>query len=142
MRAHDRGTAAGTARRMELAVPATAQAGSEVRRALERMGLPLPLQDDAQLLATELVTNSFKHSGLAPDQLIRVIIEWSGERLRVSVRDRIPTTRLPISGSIRPYPEAESGWGLYLVDRIASGWGTGAGGYWFELTQERYPEDS
>jgi anti-sigma regulatory factor (Ser/Thr protein kinase) len=126
---------------MELAVRATARAGSEVRHALERMELPLPLQDDAQLLTTELVTNSYRHSGLGRDQLIRVIVDWSGERLRVSVRDRIPA-RLPVSGSIRPLPEAESGWGLYLVDRIASGWGTGPGGFWFELSQDRYRQSA
>jgi hypothetical protein len=34
-------------------------------------------------------------------------------------------------------PGAESGWGLYLVDQIASHWETlddeEGGGYWFEL---------
>jgi hypothetical protein len=42
-----------------------------------------------------------------------------------------------VSGSIRPAPGAESGWGLYLVDRLASRWGTSAGGYWFELGHEQ-----
>jgi len=41
-----------------------------------------------------------------------------------------------VSGSIRPAPGAESGWGLYLVDRVASRWGTSAHGYWFELHQD------
>ena len=27
----------------------------------------------------------------------------------------------------------ESGWGLYLVETLASRWGHGAGRYWFEL---------
>jgi hypothetical protein len=43
---------------------------------------------------------------------------------------------LEVSGSIRPTPGAESGWGLFLVDRLASRWGTAAGGYWFELRAE------
>lgn len=121
---------------MELAVRATARACSEVRRALEGLELPRSLQEDAKLLATELITNSFRHAGLGPTDLIRVFVDWSGERLRVSVRDRTPSARLAVSGSIRPPPEAESGWGLFLVDRIASGWGTGAAGYWFELGQD------
>jgi anti-sigma regulatory factor (Ser/Thr protein kinase) len=127
---------------MELTVRATARAGSEVRRALTQLGLPPSLEDDARLLATELVTNSFRHSGLGPNDPIQVIADWSGERLRVSVHDRSPLASRRVWGSIRPPPEAQSGWGLYLVDRIASGWGTGAGGYWFELTEERYQEDS
>lgn len=140
MRAHDGHPVPGTPRRTELAVRATARAGTQVRRALERLELPLSLQDDAQLLATELVTNSFLHCGLGSNDLIRVIVDSSGQRLRVSVRDGGSPERLPIRGSIRPAPDAESGWGLYLVDRIASRWGTAAGGYWFELSEDRYPE--
>jgi len=41
-----------------------------------------------------------------------------------------------IAGSIRPAPGAESGWGLFIVNRLATRWGAihdGAPGYWFEL---------
>jgi anti-sigma regulatory factor (Ser/Thr protein kinase) len=96
--------------------------------------LPYPLAFDAQLLVSELVSNSVRHAGLGRDDLIRVTADWSGDRLRVHVRDGArPTRASPIAGSIRPAPGAESGWGLYLVDRLASRWGTTAGGYWFEL---------
>jgi anti-sigma regulatory factor (Ser/Thr protein kinase) len=100
--------------------------------------LPLPLAFDAQLLVSELVSNSVRHAGLGRDDLIRVTADWSGERLRVHVRDRgRPRRASLVVGSIRPAPGAESGWGLYLVDRLASRWGTSAGGYWFELRDDQ-----
>jgi anti-sigma regulatory factor (Ser/Thr protein kinase) len=86
---------------------------------------------------SELVSNSVRHAGLSPDELIRVTAHWSGTRLRVHVGDRRLGARPPkVSGSIRPAPGAESGWGLYLVEHFTSRWGTSASGYWFELQQE------
>jgi anti-sigma regulatory factor (Ser/Thr protein kinase) len=123
-----------TPRRLELRVRATRNASAQARRALRQLGLPRPLAHDALLLVSELVTNSVRHAGLGPDQLIRITADWSGTRLRVHVRDRPRGEQPPwVPESIRPPPGAESGWGLYLVDRLASHWGTSADGYWFEL---------
>ena len=134
---HDRQAASHPLRRLDVSVPATREAAARARRALRELDLPLPLANDAQLAASELVTNSVRHAGLAPDDPIRVTVDWSGGRLRVHVRDtRRGVRSAVVSGSIRPAPGAESGWGLYLVDRVASRWGTGAGGYWFELHQD------
>jgi len=63
--------------------------------------------------------------------------------LRITVRDR--SSRSPpgrLAGSIRPPPSSESGWGLYLVNQIASRWGTldEEGGYWFELEMPKREE--
>jgi anti-sigma regulatory factor (Ser/Thr protein kinase) len=108
------------------------------RRALGQLRLPLPLAFDAQLLVSELVSNSVRHAGLGRDDRIRVTADWSGDRLRVHVRDGgRPRRASPVSGSIRPAPGAESGWGLYFVDHLASRWGTRAGGYWFELRRDQ-----
>jgi hypothetical protein len=83
---------------------------------------------------SELVTNSVRHARLATGELIRLNVDWSGTRLRVHVHDGGRRGgRLAASGSIRPTPAAESGWGLYLVDRLASRWGLDTDGYWFEL---------
>jgi anti-sigma regulatory factor (Ser/Thr protein kinase) len=132
-----RQAASPTVRRLDVSIRATREAAAKARRALRELALPLPLAGDAQLAVSELVTNSVRHAGLAPDDLIRVTVDWSGARLKVHVRDGgrgvRPTT---VSGSIRPTPGAESGWGLYLVDRLASRWGTSADGYWFELRRE------
>jgi anti-sigma regulatory factor (Ser/Thr protein kinase) len=125
---------AGQARRVSVRLRPTRVAAVQARRALRRLPLPRPLADEAQLLATELVTNSVRHAGLGPGDRIRLTAHWSGTRLRVHVRGRRPAGMpAAVSGSIRPTPGAESGWGLYLVDRLASRWGTSADGYWFEL---------
>jgi anti-sigma regulatory factor (Ser/Thr protein kinase) len=105
-----------------------------VRESLRDLELPTALKDQAELLVSEMVTNSILHSGLRPEDEIRICATWSGTRLRVDVRDRHRTPRpSPLAGSIRPEPGAESGWGLYLVDRLASRWGIRSWGYWFEL---------
>ena len=69
-------------------VRATRNASSEARRALRQLALPRPLAHDALLLISELVTNSVRHARLGPDDLIRIMVDWSGTRLRVHVRDR------------------------------------------------------
>ena len=134
---HDRQAAPDTPRRLDVRIPATHQAPAKARRALGKLALPLPLAFDAQVAVSELVSNGVRHAGLSPDELIRVTADWSGTRLRVHVRDgRRGGRPTGVSGSIRPAPGAESGWGLYLVDRVASRWGTSAEGYWFDLQQE------
>ena len=86
------------------------------------------------MLVSELLGNSVKHAGLTLGDHVHVTAEWSGQRLRVAVRDRSDASvPLPVAGTIRPRPGAESGWGLFLVDRLASRWGTDRSGYWFEL---------
>ena len=124
-------------RRLDVHIPATREAARKARRALSKLALPLPLAIDAQVAISELVSNSVRHAGLSPSDLIRITADWSGARLRVHVRDTRRGARPTVfAGSIRPAPGAESGWGLYLVDRVASRWGTSADGYWFELQQE------
>jgi anti-sigma regulatory factor (Ser/Thr protein kinase) len=134
---YDRQVALDLPRRLDVRIPATHQAPGMARRALGRLALPLPLAFDAQVAVSELVSNSVRHAGLSPDDLIRVTADWSGTRLRVQVRDRRWGPRpIGVSGSIRPVPGAESGWGLYLVEQFTSRWGTSASGYWFELEQQ------
>jgi anti-sigma regulatory factor (Ser/Thr protein kinase) len=134
---HDRQVAPDLPRRLDVRIPATHQAPGMARRALGRLPLPLPLAFDAQMAVSELVSNSVRHAGLSPDDLIRITADWSGTRLKVHVRDRRRGPRpIGVSGSIRPAPGAESGWGLYLVEQFTSRWGTSASGYWFELQQQ------
>src|SRR5438105_4975173 len=115
-------------RTLDLRVSAVPESVSIVRRGIDTLGLPEGLRGDAKLLATELVTNSIRHSGLPAGEKIRVSADWSGSRLRFTVRDRPRPAVTGVVGSIRPVPGAESGWGRYLVDRIASPRGTAAGG--------------
>jgi anti-sigma regulatory factor (Ser/Thr protein kinase) len=120
---------------LQLAVSADPRSLREVRWALEGLGLSDLLLRDAVLLTTELVSNSVRHAGLGAHDLIHVRVERGGGTVWVSVRDG--GTWAPPDGtigSIRPSPGAESGWGLYLVDKLAARWGIHrGGGFWFEL---------
>ena len=129
--------------RLELSVPADLSALANVRRSFDAFGLPPGVREDAQLLVTELVSNSIRHAELRADERIRIWAGWSGRRLKVIVRDRDnsqPSHPVGIAGSIRPAPGAESGWGLFIVNRLATRWGAmnyGGPGYWFELDASR-----
>jgi anti-sigma regulatory factor (Ser/Thr protein kinase) len=119
---------------LDLRLPASAGMVSTVRRALGELPLPPSVLEDARLLTSELVTNSVRHAGLRAEDRIRVRAELSGTTLRVDVIDRARDGAAdPVAGAIRPAPGAESGWGLYLVDRLAARWGRAPGRYWFEL---------
>jgi anti-sigma regulatory factor (Ser/Thr protein kinase) len=89
--------------------------------------------NDAELLVSELVTNAVLHARSAT----RVTIERHGSRLRVSVYDTSPTRpRMRELG-----PEAVTGRGLLLVDRIARRWGVEphepGKAVWFEVEDGR-----
>jgi two-component sensor histidine kinase len=126
-----------TARHVKIGLPAGPRSSAQVRRAIARIGLPAQLEADAQLLASELVTNGVIHAGLGAEGVLRVTIDWSGRRLLVIVDDGTPKASRRVPVVIRPGPGAEAGWGLYLVDRVADRWGAGARGYWFELRAAR-----
>lgn len=118
---------------LELRIPATAPAIAGAREALDELGLPEPALEEARLLVSELVTNSIRHAGMRRDEQVRVLADWSGSRLHVDVFDRPGSIVGRIAGSIRPPPDQGSGWGLFLVDRLADRWGSAPGRYWFEL---------
>lgn len=114
-------------------MPAVSGALTDVRSAFAELPLPASAVDDARLLVSELVGNSMRHARLGPNDTIRVTAEVENGRLRVDVIDGGRGGGPPVAGGIRPSPGAESGWGLYLVETLASRWGHGAGRYWFEL---------
>jgi anti-sigma regulatory factor (Ser/Thr protein kinase) len=111
---------------------APAEARRFVRSISDR--LPDSLLDDAALVVSELVTNSYKHAGSPEGSPIDVVLDLNEERLRLEV----------IDGSIfDPTPESskelrEKKWGLFLVDKIADSWGRiSEGGIWVELRRPR-----
>jgi anti-sigma regulatory factor (Ser/Thr protein kinase) len=83
--------------------------------------LPSGVLEDVRLLVSELVTNSIRHAGIE---------EGGGVELRVLVSQRVLRVEVVDGGRgfepASPGPSADmgSGWGLYLVDRIADRWGT------------------
>jgi anti-sigma regulatory factor (Ser/Thr protein kinase) len=102
---------------------------AEARRAVARFeaGVDATVIESARLLVTELVTNSLLHGIAEGDGWIEVLIERRARCLRIEVADPASTGRRPVLRSVDP--SSTSGWGLQLVDRLASDWGveTGSG---------------
>lgn len=92
------------------------------RRMLEALGdeIGLDTLDDARLLLTELLTNAIRHGGLERDDRISVCIQQEVSGLLVEVAD--PGGGLG-SSVTRHEIGPGSGWGLFLLDRIADDWG-------------------
>ena len=119
-------------RSFEISLPPSRWIGGVARRALENLDLPHEALENAQLILSELLSNSVRHARLSRFDQIRVTAAVSDGRLRVDVIDG-SNVRDALAGAIRPAPGAESGWGLFLVDRIASRWGSMPGRHWFQL---------
>ena len=124
------------ARKLHTRLPLTPVAGARARRCLEplRKHLHPETFDSLRLLVSELVSNSLRHSGRPEGDPILLNVELTDGEVRVEVVDRGSGPDV-----IRPAPgaEDESGWGLYLVDRLADAWGYSRDGptrVWFELS--------
>jgi len=95
--------------------------------------------ENAELLVSELVTNSVRHAGLPDDASIEFSVRASQDVLMVEVADAgqgFDHTVPPRPRAVADAPDS-SGWGLFLVDRIADRWGAvqmeGETRVWFEL---------
>jgi anti-sigma regulatory factor (Ser/Thr protein kinase) len=90
------------------------------------------LAGDLALLLTELVTNSYRHSGAA-HEAIGVEVSLGPGRVRCEVTDQGPGF---LTGPLPPDRRGEGGWGLYIVDRMVDRWGVRSGPptrVWFEI---------
>jgi anti-sigma regulatory factor (Ser/Thr protein kinase) len=123
---------------LDLLVRASPTELSAAREALSQLPIPPSLLEDVRLLASELVANSIKHAGISPDDWIRLRARVAGGSLRVDVIDAGRGGPLPLPGGVRPVPGASSGWGLYLVDVLATRWGYSGGRCWFEIELSDY----
>lgn len=132
---------AGFAPRLDRRIDSTPRAPAEARRAVEELAPALDLSDsvevallrDVQLLVSELVTNSVRHSGSdAPIQLRAWVRETD---LRFEVAD----------GGFGfdkdhgdPELDAESGRGLLILDTLTDRWGVSRDArthVWFEIAR-------
>jgi anti-sigma regulatory factor (Ser/Thr protein kinase) len=114
-------------------LPKAAVAAALARRALDRLAGEVDQRrlDDARLLVSELIANAVEH--VEQQGIIELHVDNDDERLRVEVLD--PGEGFTADGH-RPPDQAESGWGLHFVSRIADRWGAERGGrgrVWFEL---------
>jgi two-component sensor histidine kinase len=105
-------------------------AGSIVlaRRAVEALPLAPGRTGEVKLIVSELVTNSIEHAELSADDRIEVLARVDPRgALHVEVRDPGPG----------PPPDARSGMGWRILERMADRWGVdrrdGQARVWFEL---------
>lgn len=95
--------------------------------------------ENTELLVSELVTNSVRHAGLASPQSIELCLRASPEAVLVEVTDPgrgFGGYRPRLDRAARLAADQASGFGLFLVARIANRWGIVENGQtrvWFEL---------
>jgi anti-sigma regulatory factor (Ser/Thr protein kinase) len=113
-------------------IPNGPRAPAEARHLVDSLAddVPAPLLDDVRLIATELVTNSYKHAGNPPGHPIEVTLDLRPDHLRLVVIDRSVFDPTPETGK----ELRDVKWGLVLLDRIADAWGRiSEGGIWAEF---------
>jgi len=119
----------------ELRVPPELTTPAFARAAVAAMssGLPEEVVSDVELLTTELVTNALKHATASQSEqiIVRLVLH---DRVRVEVIDSGPSFD---PRPVRPDPGSTTGWGLFLVDTLATSWGVELEGrgkkIWFEV---------
>jgi hypothetical protein len=130
---------AGTASAERLVeLPATAAAAGIARRELAATpGLAGELGYKVLLLSSELIAVFVADGEPRPDRVLRLCIEVSPERVRITVAGDAPHDSADALLRSRETPSL-GGYGLQIVDRMALAWGTGGAGdqqIWFELAR-------
>lgn len=132
MRGGDHGPAMERRATFELLPAAASQAREIVNHELGS-SVPEQVLEDATLLVSELVTNAVRHALRTGIPEVGLRIRFEPGRVRVVVSDPgegfVAEPRLPTASE-------DSGWGLYLVDRIADRWGVvtkDRNEVWFEI---------
>ena len=131
-----RGTFDGDAEQLlELTLPGGPAAPRAARHALAAAlagRLSGTAQEDALIVLSELVTNAIRHGGAqAPTAEVAVHAALRGAVLRLEVTDPGPGFEPGGHG-----PRADGGYGLHLLDRLATRWGVTGGDpvtVWVEL---------
>ncbi len=109
-------------------------APAAARRFVEAVaeGCPEETVADARLLVSELASNVVRHGGRSRLTVRVAVIDDGGIRVEVASKgNRGVTFRRRRAGE-----KKMSGWGLEIVDRLASRWGVEGGSpavVWFEL---------
>jgi anti-sigma regulatory factor (Ser/Thr protein kinase) len=127
------GTDAGLDDRLTVRLQGGPGAASKARRALAglRADIDPTLMETLRLLVTELVTNSVRHAR-ANSLVLKVLVGTSA--VWTEVTDEGPGFDPAATGTPQ---QDRSGWGLFLVARLAHRWGVRHDGdttrVWFEL---------
>jgi anti-sigma regulatory factor (Ser/Thr protein kinase) len=117
----------------EMALPSGSGAPGAARMVIAHCLTGLVAQqvlEDAELLASELVTNSLEHGGLADGDTVLVRVYLAADTLRLEIENPgtagVVVSRLP----------GRAGFGLDLVNRLAVRWGVSRDrttSVWFEM---------
>lgn len=125
--------------RLSLKLPVQTEAVAAARHcvgSLQRV-LDVPALENVQLLVSELVTNSLRHSKMHAEGCVEIRVEAAPRRIRVEVRDSGEGFQPAPAPARLPGADETHGWGLYLVSRLAQRWGVERDGaytdVWFEL---------
>ncbi|MEJ7718383.1 MAG: ATP-binding protein [Thermoleophilaceae bacterium] len=137
--------------------PAEPSSPREARRALDPLEKRVegPMLDDMRLMVTELVTNSVRHADTGGEARVELNVRVAPDVVRVEVSDegsgfrperRAADRRSAPSPAAYAGPERRGGeddpdlrvggWGLYLVESLATRWGVRREErvhVWFEL---------
>ncbi|HEX8973787.1 ATP-binding protein [Oryzihumus sp.] len=117
----------GVHERLRLRLPANEAAPRLARRRVTEFcgELGEDIAMAAELLTSELVTNAVIHprpSATAHSDVAAIVLNLhrTPDRLRVEVIDHDPAPLQPAAG---PAEDLSHGWGLQLLDRLATSWG-------------------
>lgn len=122
----------------QMVLPADPRAPSAARTLLGLCVGPLldsRVLSDAQLLISELVTNSLVHGGLGVDEGIVVRIQLDSDALQLEVRNPGVTGTIASTGGD---PVGGRGFGLDLVSLLSTEWGVRRDGHtavWAEVSR-------
>ena len=118
-----------------LALPARPDAARQARRELLSRGLDADISHTVTLLTTELIANAIRHAGMDPGS-DRIVFfgRLAPDLVRVEVGDNGP-------GFSPEDPEEGGGFGMRLLNKLASRWGCERSGQgfrvWFEVDRRR-----
>jgi anti-sigma regulatory factor (Ser/Thr protein kinase) len=121
----------------EIALPPGSGAPGAARKLVAHCFIGLVSQrilTDAELLVSELVTNSVQHGELDSDDTVLVRVLLAAESLRVEVEN--PGTAGVVAFDRSDRQSRRDGFGLELVARLAPRWGVSRGdstNVWFEM---------
>jgi two-component sensor histidine kinase len=126
-----------------VALQARPEAVGAARRLLIRQGLDPDVDHTVCLLVSEIVTNSIRHAGLSEADRIVLAARLTDDYARIEVRDNGP-------GFDPDVRHDAQGFGLRMLDKLASRWGVDTDGQgtrvWFEVDRRprrfvRQPRD-
>lgn len=119
-------------RTVALTLPPVAESAGRARAAVTRAGVDADLQHTVALLTSEIVSNSVRHAPETPEVRLEAVLRESFVRVEISDQGE---------GFDPDVRHEANGFGLRLVDKLASRWGVECDDetttVWFEVDRRR-----